>query len=144
MILGHIFYAIGLIVALVLFSIISRFGEFYNTREWIVKYQLVTGKKPEKTDFRSEQEYSNFITLSLFDLFDFVWTFAGVLTSSWYIFASLLVWSIISNILRVKIKFEPLSRFLSFQLLCVKFISISYLIMNHFHLHQDIWKLFFN
>lgn len=144
MILGHIFYAIGLILVLILITLISRFDEFYNAREWVIKYQVVTGKKPERVNFRSESEYLNVLLISLFDLLDFIWTLVGLLSSSWFVFAFLFIWSIGTNLIKSKINLNPLSKFMSFQLVLVKFITISYLIINHFHLHLDTWKLIFN
>jgi len=141
MFLGHIYYAIGLLIVLVLFSIASKFGSFYNVKEWVEKYQRVTGKRPVREDFRSEQEYSDFSIYSLFDIIDFIWLVCGVLTGSWYVFLGLILYTILSNLLKLKINTEPISKLISLQLVWVKIIASSYLVINHFHLHYDTWQI---
>lgn len=142
MILGHIYYAIGLLITLTLFSIVSKFGSFYTVREWVEKYYKVTGRRPIKEDFRTEQEYSDFTTYVMFDAIDFVWVVCGVLTSSWYVFLFLIGYTILSNLLRIKINTEPISKLISLQLVWIKLITVSYLVINHFHLHYNTWQLF--
>ena len=77
MILGDLYYALGFLILLVLFFIISHFSKFYQVRDWVLKYNKVIGTEPEKKDFRSEQEYSDYITFQVFTIIEFIWTFMG-------------------------------------------------------------------
>ena len=89
--IGHIYYAIGLLVAFSILSIILRFRKIYSTREWIEKYEKVTGKKPIRKDYRSKEEHSASETSSVLSSIELVWIIGGFITNSWYVFGSLLV-----------------------------------------------------
>ena len=139
MILGDLYYALGFLILLVLFFIISQFSKFYQVRDWVMKYNKVIGSEPEKKDFRSESEYSDYITFQVFTIIEFIWTFMGLLTHSWLIFGSIILYTILTSFIRVRIGFEPLKKLATLQLFWVKFITTGWLIMNHFHFHQSLF-----
>jgi hypothetical protein len=139
--IGHIYYAIGLLVAFSILSTILRFRKIYSTKEWIEKYEKVTGKKPIRKDYRSKEEYSASETSSILSSIELTWIIGGFITNSWYVFGSLLVISFLLNIIIRPIKFTFFHKYISLSFLILKFSVYLYLIINHFHLHLDTWSI---
>ena len=139
--IGHIYYAIGLLVAFSILSIILRFRKIYSTREWIEKYEKVTGKKPIRKDYRSKEEYSASETSSILSSIELMWIIGGFITNSWYVFGSILVISFLLNLIIKPIKFTFFHKYISLSFLILKFSVYLYLIINHFHLHLDTWSI---
>ena len=137
--IGHIYYAIGLLVTFSILSIILRFRKIYSTKEWIEKYEKVTGKKPIRKDYRSKEEYSASETSSILSSIEIAWIIGGFITNSWYVFGLLLVISFLLNLIIRPIKFTFLHKYISLSFLIFKFSVYLYLIINHFHLHLDTW-----
>ena len=138
--IGHIYYAIGLLVAFSILSIILRFRKIYSTKEWIEKYEKVTGKKPIRKDYRSREEYSASETSSILSSIELMWIIGGFITNSWYVFGSLLIISFLLNLIIKPIKFTFFHKYISLSFLMTKFSVYLYLIINHFHLHLDTWS----
>jgi hypothetical protein len=139
--IGHIYYAIGLLVAFSILSTILRFRKIYSTKEWIEKYEKVTGKKPIRKDYRSKEEYSASETSSILSSIELTWIIGGFITNSWYVFGSLLVISFLLNLIIRPIKFTFFHKYISLSFLILKFSVYLYLIINHFHLHLDTWSI---
>ena len=139
--IGHIYYAIGLLVAFSILSIILRFRKIYSTKEWIEKYEKVTGKKPIRKDYRSREEYSASETSSILSSIELMWIIGGFITNSWYVFGSILVISFLLNLIIKPIKFTFFHKYISLSFLMTKFSVYLYLIINHFHLHLDTWSI---
>jgi hypothetical protein len=137
--IGHIYYAIGLLVAFSILSFILRFRKIYSTKEWIEKYEKVTGKKPIRKDYRSKEEYSASETFIVLSSVELAWIIGGFITNSWYVFGSLLVVSFLLNLIIKPIKFTFFHKYISLSFLIFKFSVYLYLIINHFHLHLDTW-----
>jgi len=137
--IGHIYYAIGLLVAFSILSFILRFRKIYSTKEWIEKYEKVTGKKPIRKDYRSKEEYSASETFIVLSSVELAWIVGGFITNSWYVFGSLLVVSFLLNLIIKPIKFTFFHKYISLSFLIFKFSVYLYLIINHFHLHLDTW-----
>ena len=93
--LGHIYYATGLLILISIIAHISRFKKIQSVSEWVEKFKSVTGKDPQKSDFRSKEELNLSIGISILSLLEFMWALGGLLTGSWYIFLSLFIYSII-------------------------------------------------
>ena len=138
--IGHIYYAIGLIVTFSILSIILKFRKIYSTKEWIEKYEKVTGKKPLKKDYRTKDEYSSYETSGILYMVELGWVILGLITASWYIFGSLLILSYLLNILIKPIKYTFFHKYISLSFLLFRFFVYLYLIINHFHLHLDTWS----
>ena len=138
--LSDIFYFFGLILFFITFSKILVYSKLINIKEWITKFKKVTQKEPSKQDFRSESEYSLFISSAIFAVFQAFWLIFGLLTASWKIFGILLISSFIfksildiSSYIIQKVLGIIFSTFIS--------ASILLLVINHFHLHLDLFKV---
>jgi hypothetical protein len=138
--LGHIFYATGLVVLLMLLSYILQFSKIYDISRWYKKFKEKTNKVPVESDFNSKDDFTLFNSSQVFLLIDIIWLVGGLLTSSWYIFLFLIIlFSIIKNI--DKLNLAMISKIVFCIFYSFKFIVYLYLIINHFHLHIDTLDL---
>jgi hypothetical protein len=139
--LGHIFYFIGLIIFLSNLGILSNFFKINRIKEWSLKFNKVTGKNPVKGDYK-EKEFDLFISFGFLMAINFIWIFFGLLTKSWIIFSLLLVFNLIVNLVSKAIGlFTSVSNILQFVKLCIVTGIIGLLVINHFHLHIDLYKI---
>ena len=139
--IGHIYYIFGLLIILSIISIIANFNKFYSIEEWYNKFKKVTGKYPEKKQFRNTEEYNLRLGTSILGYIEFTWLLLGILTSSWYIFIALFLYmTIISSIIK-PIRFNIIGKVVSFHLILVRFSTYLFLVINHFHLHIDVLSI---
>jgi hypothetical protein len=140
--LGNIFYFVGLFILICSFSNLINFFKFSKIRHWILTYQKVTGKEINRKDFKSVEEYNIFTIFSLFILSEFVWFTVGLVSSSWYVFLILISTSLFIRLLSRSLNFNVISITLGFFNQLFKFLTILFLILNHFHFHIDLISLF--
>jgi hypothetical protein len=141
--MGDIFYFFGLILFLSNLNLISNFFTYIRIKQWFLSFKKITKKEPKNSDFkRGEQKIFNNMN-GLF-LSNFFWIFFGLLTNSWKIFTILLIISLIINLTCKLIgEFTLFSKVVQFLKLVLIAASISILTINHFHLHSDLFRLFF-
>jgi hypothetical protein len=139
--LGHIYYSIGLINLLIIITFILNFFKISKLSEWTIKFKEKTGRSPLKTDYNSVEDYNLFNGISVLIVVEFLWTFVGLLTNSWYIFMFLIITSILLKITMRPIKWSFFNKIISLVFLNVKFMVYLFLIINRFHLHLDILEL---
>lgn len=139
--IGHLYYFFGFFLFLLNLFLLTKYFSFFKTSEWVEKFQKVTNKKPQKSDFKKD-EFSEWISFSILLIIDTLWLFCGVLTKSWKIFLLILIFNFILNLLlKLTGKFSTISKIIHFIKLIVITFTIGLLTMNHFHLHLDIWEL---
>lgn len=139
---SSIYYIIGVLVLLSLFSIILRFRKIHSVREWKEKYEKIIGKIPTKKEFRSNKEYSLLQSATILGSFELIWIICGFFTVNWHLFALVLLVSYLINFIIQPIKFSLLHKILSFTFLLSRLSLYLYLILNHFYLHQDTYSIF--
>ena len=144
MILGHIYYLIGILVCILILSLLSKHKKSLDIRKWYVKFKQVTGEKPTKEQFRSKEEFKIFEESNSIMLIELIWIIGGLITSSWYIFLCILFLSFIQTKLLKPFRFTFLYNIASLSFLFSKFFVYLFMIINHFHLHQDIYLLIKN
>ena len=139
--MGHLFYIYGLLTTLLLIAILSKFFLLKNVQEWFEKFEKVTGKKPLKSDFRNEEEYNIYTSIRIISVIELIFLIGGFLSASWYIFLSVFIVSILLTFILKPIKFSVFSKIalLLNHILRVGLYII--LIINHFHLHLDLYKI---
>lgn len=138
--LGNIYYAFGLIIVVSLFTILLKFKQITNIREWHTKFKKVTGETPKEKDFRNKEESTLYSSFSSLLLIEFIWVVLGLLTNSWYVFLFLFLFTLIVNLLKKPIEFSLVDKFFGFLIVLLKIIIYLYLIINHYHLHIDTWS----
>lgn len=143
-ILGHIYYAIGLIVILSILTLIVKFKSLSLISEWAEKFKLVTGKSPEDKDYKSKEEKDLIKGAAVLVTLEFIWAMGGLLTYSWYIFLSMLLYSIIIGQIFKPIKYSILGKIVTLFSLFLRFSVYLFLIINHFHLHYDLFSIIKN
>jgi hypothetical protein len=138
--LGHLFYFIGLFIYLIDILIITRYFKFLKIKEWVFTFNKVTSKQPLKSEFK-DKEFDMFFTYNTSTLFTFLWIFFGLLTKSWPIFSILLIMNISINYITQLIgQFSMISKIIQFIKMFIVTLSVGLLVINHFHLHLDLWK----
>jgi hypothetical protein len=142
--IGNIYYALGLIPLLMTILVFLKLKEITKIQEWYLKFEKITQKKPIKSDFRSIDEYNIHIGIISIYTIDFIWVILGILTQNWYIFILIIILTLITNFTKKSVGLNLVSMALSGFILSIKFFVYLFLIINHFHLHYDIWKLLKN
>ena len=120
--LGHVYYAIGLLVFLSTILVLSKLKSYLVTSEWFSRFEKVTGRKPSKKDFRSDDESNLLSTVAALSVFEFVWVLMGLLTSSWYIYLSLLIYSMIIGVISKLVDISFIRKILTGHFLIVKIL----------------------
>jgi hypothetical protein len=139
--LGHIYYFFGLILFLINISIVSKFGTIYKIKEWVIKFKKVTSREPSQKEYK-DKDFQYFSSYASISIMNFLWMFFGLITKSWYVFSFTIIINICVNLFTKHIgEFTIIGRIL--QLLKAIFTSliIGFLVINHFHLHLDIYKM---
>jgi hypothetical protein len=139
--IGHIYYIIGLLVILSVISVLLKFTKFYSVKEWEEKYKKVVGKVPLRSDYRKIEEYHLSRKIGILYFFEILWIFAGLTTSSWYIFLSLILLPLIIGTIIKPFKFTLIFKILVLLFLIIRLGTYTFLVINHFNLHIDIYDL---
>lgn len=142
--MGNFFYFIGYILFLMNIGVLTQYLAFSKSSEWIFKFQKVTKRKPNNGEL-SEKGLGNFDHVYLILTLTFFWIFLGIMTKSWIIFIILLFFNIIINLTIKHIgRFNTLSKILEFFKILISTLIIGLLVINHFHLHLDLYKVILN
>jgi hypothetical protein len=140
--MGNIFYIIGIFIFVLSFSNIFNFFKYLKIKNWAVGFKKVTGKEPDKKEFRSLEEYNIFTGFSIISIVEFFWLILGLATASWYVYLSIIILGVIIRHTCRITKITFLEYALGFPYNLAKVFMILFLIINHFHLHLDILELF--
>lgn len=132
---GDIFYIFGLLVLILNFSILINYSKIFNTRIWISKFTEISGNPPKISDFRSRDEYDVYTSSNIISMIDFFWFLIGLISNSWIIFISFLVFQFLFKSLTGLIKIEIIRRVVEVIFQFSKILIILALILNHFHFH---------
>lgn len=135
--LGHIFYIFGLLVFILNLSILLNYTKIFNTKIWIEKFKKVTGNPPSAQDFRSKDEQNLYVSANAISVVDFLWLLLGLVTNSWSIFMSLLVFQFLFRGFLNMVKFEPVQKYFGILFQVFKILVILALVLNHFHFHLN-------
>ncbi len=134
LLLSHIFYSFSLLFFINNFKILMKFNRYYYLKEWYIKFQKVTGKRPKSQEFRSEEDYNNFMSRNILSFFEIMWLFIGIFTNNWFLFLFILIITIsISNM-----KIGLTDRILSFFYFSIKSLVYLLLFVNEFHLRMNL------
>ena len=131
-ILGHIYYIIGIIVLLSNISFIFKFNRIFYVLEWYTTFTDVTGSKPKLNDFRKKEDYNIFTNRNILSAFEIFWILIGLFTMNWLYFLIIVFYITIVNLVFYKRKFSIMSKVSSFIFALVRISIYSYLIINHF------------
>jgi len=139
--MGDLFYAIGLIVIILNLSILIRFKRYFNINEWISKFKFISNRNPNISDFRSEMD-SHLLTYWYFTtIFTTFWLISGLLSKYYTVFTLIMLINIILNYLsRIFEKYKNIQFILLFLKSVIMISIVTFLVVNHFHLHIDLSK----
>ena len=139
--MGHIYYAIGILIFIGSLFTLIRFNKVFSVKEWYFKFKEITDKEPTILDFRKKGDKKIFVNHNFLLLFEIIWITLGLITNSWYIFLSILIINIILNIIFRKNRFSLIGKISSFGFLLLRISTYLFLIINHFHLHIDLLEI---
>lgn len=138
--LANLFYFTGLFIFLFQLLLISNFPRFIFIKEFVVKFQKVTNKKPEKDDF-SGKDYDFYNFVSATSVLTPFWFFLGLIGANWIIFLFYFIYSPILNTFSKLIDNKFFSVVFDFLTILLTFLTVGFLVFNHFHLHINLTKL---
>jgi hypothetical protein len=139
--MSHIFYFVGLLIFLMNFFYLFDYFEFIRIKEWLWSYKKVTLKDPSESDFKrgDAEKYRKFNGIIILN---FLWIFFGLLTGSWKFFGIILILNLIVNLIQRLIgSFRFISKILQFLIFNITCGMEILLVINHFHLHLDLFSL---
>jgi len=140
-VLGHFYYFIGLLLFLANLGLILKLNKILKTQSWVQSFFKVTKKRPDKRDM-PDGDYQDFVSFNSVMVANFLWIFFGLISQSWKMFLLILgVMFILNLLLTMFHKFNLFSKFLNFIKLIIITSSICTLVINHFHLHVDVYKI---
>ena len=142
--LGDIYYFLGLLLFLVDLGLLMKYSKIQKTKNWVDAFSKVTKRKPNKDDMKSE-DFQDLNSFNSVLTFDFLWMFFGLITNSWKFFLLLLIVNFLFNILILQSKsMKKVIFILGFLKMCLITFSIGLLVINHFHLHKDLYEMVLN
>lgn len=133
--LGNIYYLIGLVVLILSISNIYGFYKINDIKSWIRSFKKISGTDPGPNEFRNPKDFKLLSSYSLSITIEFIWLVLGILTNSWYIYLGLIVSSYIYNGILSRITIDTIQKNLGLLFFIFKSLIILILIINHFHLH---------
>jgi hypothetical protein len=137
--LANIFYFFGLIVFLSNLALLTKFTDYLFVKEFLLKFEKVTGKKPEKKDFsKSNYEMNNFIALNT--SMKILWMFVGLISQNWLFFLLYFFYNPLFSFFS-KTKIKVISNSIEFIRLTIDIALICVLVINHFHFHLNLTSL---
>lgn len=142
--MGHIFYFFGLILVISNLNLLAKFFSFLKTKEWMESFKKITKKEPDVKDFKKSNDLETYKSLNGVLMMNTIWLIIGILTKSWKIFLCLILLNYLVNILTHTVgQYKFVSKVLQFSKNLILTIFIGLLTINHFHLHLDLFSLFF-
>jgi hypothetical protein len=126
------YISIGLIVLLSCLFQIKNFNKIFYVKSWFNKYIQIVKKKPTIIDFRSKNDFDLFHRLNALLIFDFFYISGLTITKFWQISILFLIFSLISNIIIYRLKYNLFAKFLMFLVFLSKLILILYVIISNF------------
>ncbi len=133
--LGNIYYLIGLVVLILSISNIYGFYKIHDIKSWIRSFKKISGTDPRPNEFRDPKDFKLLSSYSLSITIEFIWLVLGILTNSWYIYLGLIMSSYIYNGILSRITIDTIQKNLGLLFFIFKSLIILILIINHFHLH---------
>lgn len=141
--LSQIFYFFGLIIFILSVSRIFQYFKLIEIKEWLLAFKKVTQKEPVKTDFRSTKDYNLFVSFGCLSIFETIWIILGFMSSNWLIFLALFLFGFILKQILDFTSFT-IQKIVGLIFTTTKSLVILILVINHFHLHQDLVTLIVN
>lgn len=128
-----IYYIFGILITLMLIMLLIKWHRIQGVMEWFEKFQKITKSKPNQIDFRKKGDYSLYIRTNLIVMMELLWILTGLFTNNWFIFLSIIIYSVIVRLTFNKIKWTLLGKILSYKFLIMRIIIYYFLILKHFN-----------
>lgn len=139
--LSHLFYFSGLLLFLANLGLLTKINNILKIQSWSRAFSKVTKKQPEKSDMQTDQ-YKDLMNYNSVMLVNFFWLFFGIITSNWKFSLVIISIMLCFNFFLSFTNQKFLNKILNFLKLIIMTISIGSLVINHFHLHSDLYLEF--
>lgn len=142
--LGGIFYAVGLLFLVFDIFYLTKYNKISKISEWYKAFLKVSNRYPTASDTKNVTDLSLYQGIKVISTLEFIWLIFGILSGSWKVFITLMVIFYISNLLRIYMLggfYTIPSKVLGFVTLLFKTAAIAMLVINHFHLHLDLFNI---
>ncbi len=139
--MGHVFYFLGLFVFLANMNYLINFFDFIKIKEWIDSFKKITNRDPTEKDY-NKSKFEKFKKFGGVEKGNLIWLFFGLITASWKIFIILIsIGILLDGLIRIIGEFKMSSKFITIAKMMIFSTSTLILILNHFHLHMDLFSL---
>lgn len=138
--LGNLFYIFVLFGILLNVSKVSNWFKHWKIILWTKVFKDQFGKLPIKSDYRNPDEWQSIITFGVITIYETLIIIFGLITNAWYIYMGMVIFNIISGIL-LKTASNNFVNYFGYTWTLIKTIILTFLFINHFHLHLDIWNI---
>ncbi len=110
--------------------------------DWVRKFKKVTKKDPKKSDFKDIESFELNKGIGCMAVLELLWYFMGILSGSWFIFLTVIGLGILNSLF---MKLFPLSIrvVIGFIFNLFKLGATVFLVINHFHLHLNVFSMLF-
>lgn len=139
MFLSHLFYFSGLLLFLANIGLLTKINSILKVQSWSRAFSKVTKKQPEKSDMQSDQ-YKDLMNFNSVMLANFFWIFFGIISSNWKFSLLTIIVMLLFNLLLSVSSHKLFLKSLNFLKLLFMTFSIGALVINHFHLHMDLFE----
>lgn len=140
--MSSIFYFIGIFILMYIISQLVNFNKNFHLIEWLDKFEKITKRKPLDKDFRNESDLDLFKFRNTMLPIEGFWIILGFITSNWFIFILMIIYGKIIEFIFNKIKYSIISKYFYLHFFILKSILYGFMIINHFHLKLDLYKIF--
>ncbi len=143
--LGHIFYTIGLFIFLIDLLNLFNYHKSWKIAEWAEAFKKINKRTPKKTDYRTSDDYNTSVFAGIVALLELTWCIIGLLSGSWKMFAVLFILAFIVQLIQSLIgkivgkRCNTINKLISYNYLTFKAVVLMALVINHFHLHFDLF-----
>jgi hypothetical protein len=138
---GDIFYFFGLLLFLVDLGVLLKYSKIQKIKNWVEAFFKVTKRKPNKQDMNLE-DFKELNSFNLVLTINFLWIFFGLITKSWKFYLLVLIINLFLNLLIEKSKsLKSISHMLGVVKIFILVSAVGLLVINHFHLHLDLFEI---
>lgn len=138
--IGNLYYFVGLFLFLVNLGLLMNFSKIQKTRDWINSFFKVAKRKPNNSEI-DKDDYQRVNSFNQIFGINFLWIFFGLISNSWKFFLAVLIINFLLNVLLNFVRtYRLFNFFIEFVRLFFITVCIGFSVMNHFHLHIDIFQ----
>lgn len=141
--MGDIYYFLGFLLTFLNLKIFPELTKIIKTKNWMEAFHKVAKRKPNKSEINNEnlKKYHKYEFLIKMN---FIWICIGFLSKSWAMFSLLILINFILYKTQILINNKIIFGLIDYIKFSIITLFIAFMVVNHFHLHIDLFKLLIN